>query len=121
MYTLVQDCNFWQRLECAGVLVACAAVCAFGEIDEPDCIECMGDLYDTCKDCFNTLEATEKQAGKLEEVHSLHVAIPNKVHYYACFRKTRKYYLMPSYRLTHLVFTSQLSSIASNESLVVLQ
>ena len=78
MYALVQSCNFWQELECAGVLVACAAVCAFGEIDEPDCIECMGDLYDTCKDCFNTLEAIEKQAGKLTEAHSLHVAIPNK-------------------------------------------
>ena len=70
MYALVQGCNFWQKFECAGVLVACAAVCAFGEIDDPDCIECMRDLYDTCKDCFNTLE---KQTGKLEEGHSLHV------------------------------------------------
>ena len=64
-------------LECAGVMAECAAVCAL-DIDDPDCIECMGDLYDECKDCFSTMEAIEKQAGKLQEVHSLHVAIPNK-------------------------------------------
>ena len=66
--TLVQGCDVWQMFECAGVLAECAAVCAFG-IDDPDCIECMGDLYDTCKDCFNTMEAIEKQAGTLQEVH----------------------------------------------------
>ena len=65
--TLVQGCDVWQMFECAGVLVECAAVCASG-IDDPDCIECMGDLYDTCKDCFSTMEATEKQAGKFQEV-----------------------------------------------------
>ena len=67
----------WQMLECAGVMAECAAVCAL-DIDNPDCIECMGDLYDECKDCFSTIEAIEKQAGKLQEVHSLHVAFPNK-------------------------------------------
>ena len=65
---VVQGCDVWQMFECAGVLVECAAVCAFGEIDDPDCIECMGDLYDTCKDCFSTMEAIEKQAGKFQEV-----------------------------------------------------
>ena len=64
--------------ECAGILVECGAVCAPGEIDAPACIKCMGNFYDTCKDCFSTLAAIEKQAGKLREVHSLHVAIPNK-------------------------------------------
>ena len=65
---LVQGCDMWQMIECAGVIAECAAVCALG-IDDPDCIECMGDLYDTCKDCFSTMEATEKQAGKPQEIH----------------------------------------------------
>ena len=107
MYKLVQGCSVWQEFECAGVLVACAAVCAFGEIDEPDCIECMGDLYDECKDCFNTLEAIEKQAGKLQEVHSLHVAIPNKCTTMPVSEKlenTDSCSVTSISRLTHLAF-----------------
>ena len=58
-----------QMLKRAVVLAKCAGVCVSGGIDDPDCIKCMGDLYDTCKDCFNTMEAIEKQAGTLQEVH----------------------------------------------------
>ena len=80
----VQGCNALQKIKCARVLVECAPVCAFGEIDEPLCILCLGDLYYTCRDCFRRLEATERQAGKLQVVHSLYVAIPNKCSFDVC-------------------------------------
>ena len=45
-----------QWIECAGVVAACAAVCVGADYDPEACIECMGGLYDTCKDCFSYVD-----------------------------------------------------------------
>ena len=66
--TLLQGCGVGQMFKCAEVLAKCGGVC-FGDINAPACIECLGDLYYTCKDCFSTMEAIEKQAGTLQEVY----------------------------------------------------
>ena len=50
----VTQCDIIEWLECAAVMAACAGVCSLAEIDEPECIECLGDFYDTCKNCYSS-------------------------------------------------------------------
>ena len=47
MQSLRQQCDWFK---CAGVAIGCAAACIV--TDGEACIECLGPLYDSCKDCF---------------------------------------------------------------------
>ena len=52
----IKGCGVLQWIECAGVVAACAAVCVGAEVDLPACMDCMGGLFDICKDCFSYVD-----------------------------------------------------------------
>ena len=43
-----QGCNWWK---CGGVAISCAVACASG-VGTAACVACLGESYDSCRDCF---------------------------------------------------------------------
>ena len=51
---LAQGCSFWTGLECARVVFLCGHKCV--SINVAGCINCAGNSYSKCKDCFSRQE-----------------------------------------------------------------
>ena len=56
---ITQGCSTWTKIKCAYVVAKCASSCL--DLDALDCINCVGDSYSTCKDCFKRQQQIEKQ------------------------------------------------------------
>ena len=78
-------------MKCAGVVAECAAECADG-ITSQSCISCVGDSYDTCKDCFLLAQVIKQQGILNKAIVSLYsiMYVNNYMHVY--INNNNKYY-----------------------------
>ena len=60
---VAQGCSWSTKLKCAAVVASCVSPCR--NLEASDCISCLGDSYDTCKDCFKRLQQTQEQGTTL--------------------------------------------------------
>ena len=44
-------CNPFEWAKCAAAMAVCATACQ--HFEDPECVECLGDLYGLCKKCFS--------------------------------------------------------------------
>ena len=63
-YYPAQGCGTWTWLKCAFVVGKCAASCY--KINVPECIDCVGSSYSTCKDCFSRQELLQMQGKHIK-------------------------------------------------------
>lgn len=72
-------CDSGEWAICGAVVIACAPVCSFVEIDTPACIACLGTLYDKCKKCYSP--AVDRRRAMQDTIFMLNASHKDISHY----------------------------------------